>query len=66
MDEYVKGLEDLILQLDATFSDLEAAKRKGYLFRDMPLLHRAADGIRTKRGTVKSGRENKSNKPSQR
>jgi zincin-like metallopeptidase len=37
---YVKRLEDLIVQLDATFSDLEAARRKSFLARDMPLLHR--------------------------
>lgn len=46
---YVKRLEDLIVQLDATFSDLEAARRKGYLARDMPLLHKEADAIRASR-----------------
>jgi hypothetical protein len=33
---YVKRLENLILQLDATFSDIETARAKGYLARDMP------------------------------
>jgi hypothetical protein len=46
---YVKRLEDLIMQLDATFSDLEAARRKGYLARDMPILHKEADAIRAGR-----------------
>ena len=46
---YVKRLEDLIVQLDATFCDLEAAGRKGYLTRDMPSLHKEADGIRANR-----------------
>jgi hypothetical protein len=46
---YIKRLEDLILQLDSTFSDLETAKRKGYLARDMPRLHKVADGIRDRR-----------------
>ena len=44
-----KRLEDLIVQLDATFSDVEAARRKGYLARDMPLLHKEADAIRAGR-----------------
>ena len=42
-------LEDLILQLDSTLADIEAAKRKGYLTRDLPLLKAAADEIRTRR-----------------
>lgn len=42
-------LEDLILQLDSTFADLEAAKRKGYLTRDLPLLKAEADDIRRRR-----------------
>lgn len=54
-----KDLEDLLLQLDATFSDIESARRKGYLVRDMPKLHKAADGIRAKRAAVKGGRVNK-------
>lgn len=53
---YIKRLEDLILQLDATFS-----RRKGYLARDMPILHKTADGIRDRRrATMRSGRKNKS------
>jgi hypothetical protein len=47
MNEY----EDLLLQLDSTFSDLEAAKRKGYLQRDLPLLKKTADDIRDRRRT---------------
>ncbi|WP_041357563.1 hypothetical protein [Nitrobacter hamburgensis] len=46
---YVKRLENLILQLDATFSDIETARAKGYLARDMPLLHKEADAIRASR-----------------
>ena len=58
---YVKELEDLILQLDSTFSDIESSKAKGYITRDMPRLHKAADGIRDRRrGTMKSGRTKKS------
>lgn len=41
----VKRLEDLIVQLDATFSDMEAAKRKGYLTRDLKVLRDEANGI---------------------
>lgn len=50
---YVKELEDLIIQLDATFSDLDAAVRKGYLQRDMPKLHKRADAIRANRKALK-------------
>jgi hypothetical protein len=46
---YVKRLENLILQLDATLSDIETARAKGYLARDMPLLHKEADAIRASR-----------------
>lgn len=42
-------LEDLILQLDGTFADIETARRKGYLRRDLPKLHAEADRIRDKR-----------------
>lgn len=42
-------LEDLILQLDSTFADLEAAAHKGYLLRDLPRLRAEADRIREKR-----------------
>ncbi|MCW5714049.1 MAG: hypothetical protein KIT43_06020 [Bauldia sp.] len=41
----VKRLEDLIVQLDATFSDMEAAKRKGYLTRNLKVLRDEANGI---------------------
>jgi hypothetical protein len=47
--ERIKHLEDLILTLDGTFSDIEASRRKGYLRRDMPILHAEADAIRAKR-----------------
>jgi hypothetical protein len=33
---YVKRLENLIVQLVSTFSDIETARAKGYLARDMP------------------------------
>jgi hypothetical protein len=46
---YVKRLEDLIMQLDSTFSDIETARDKGYLARDMPALHMEADRIRAGR-----------------
>jgi len=42
-------LEDLILQLDGTFADLDAARRKGYLRRDLPRLRAEADRIRQER-----------------
>jgi len=42
-------LEDLILQLDATFADIDAARRKGYLARDLPRLRTEADRIRQQR-----------------
>lgn len=45
----VVELEDLILQLDSTFADLDAARRKGYLRRDLPRLRVEAGRIRQKR-----------------
>ena len=42
-------LEDLILQLDSTFADIDVARRKGYLRRDLPKLRAAADHIRSDR-----------------
>ena len=42
----IAELEDLILQLDSTFADIETARRKGYLQRDMPRLRAEADRIR--------------------
>jgi hypothetical protein len=38
--------EDLIFQLDSTFADLDAARRKGYLRRDLPRLRAEADRMR--------------------
>lgn len=49
MDEYTKRLENLILTLDSTFSDIESSRAKGYLRRDMPILRKEADAIRAKR-----------------
>lgn len=49
MEDRIIGLEDLILQLDSTFADIETARRKGYLRRDMPKLRAAADRIRKQR-----------------
>ena len=42
----IAELEDLILQLDSTFADIETARRKGYLQRAMPRLRAEADRIR--------------------
>ena len=47
----LKRLEDLVLQLDATFADLSAAQRKGYLTRDLKLLRERADAIHKRRRT---------------
>jgi hypothetical protein len=49
----LKEYEDLLLALESTMSDLETAKRKGYLARDLPLLRTAADDIRARRRVVK-------------
>jgi hypothetical protein len=46
---YVKRLEDLILQIDATLSELEPARASSGMERDMPLLRREADRIRAGR-----------------
>ena len=43
--ERIAELETLIVQLDATFSDMEAARRKGYLRRDLALLRAESDKI---------------------
>ena len=43
--ERIAELESLIVQLDATFSDMAAARRKGYLRRDLALLRAEADKI---------------------
>lgn len=42
-------LEELVLQLDATLSDMDAARRKGYLSRDRQRLRQQADAIRARR-----------------
>lgn len=47
--ERVDKLEELILSLAATFADMETAKRKGYLRRDLTLLRAEADNIFAKR-----------------
>lgn len=49
LTERIVELEDLILQLDSTFADLDAARRKGYLRRDLPRLRTEADRIRKER-----------------
>ena len=49
---YVKRLEDLIMQLDSTFSDIESSHTKGYLSRDMAVLHKEADRIRDSRNAM--------------
>jgi hypothetical protein len=57
---YVRRLEELILQ----FSDLENARAKGDLARDMPLLHKEAEAIRASRSarhSLRNGQKNKSN-----
>lgn len=46
---YVKKLEDLILQLDTMFSDIDTAWEKGYLTRDILALKKEADIIRASR-----------------
>ena len=61
---YVRRLEDLILQIDATLSELEPARASGCMERDMPVLRREADRIRdcrSARATVRRGQANKSN-----
>jgi hypothetical protein len=50
---YVRRLEDLIMQLDSTFSDIESSHTKGYLSRDMAILHKEADRIRDSRNATK-------------
>ncbi|MEH6951161.1 hypothetical protein V4R08_07390 [Nitrobacter sp. NHB1] len=61
---YVKRLENLILQFDSTFSDIESSRAKGDLARDMPVLHKEADAIRASRkprDSLNNGPKNKSN-----
>jgi hypothetical protein len=61
---YVRRLEDLILQIDATLSELEPARALGGMERDMPVLRREADRIRDCRNarvTAGRGQANKSN-----
>lgn len=54
-----KELVDLVLQLDSTLADLEAAKRKGYLTRDLPKLRETAARIYDYRTHRKSWRKKK-------
>jgi hypothetical protein len=46
---YIKGLENLIIRLDCTLSDLDAERATGSLERDMPVLRKEADRIRYSR-----------------
>lgn len=55
MDDRIKEYEDFLLKLDGTLADMEAAKRKGYLQRDLPLLRATADAIRARRRMVGLG-----------
>ena len=48
-DQHLVDLEDLIIQLDSTFADLESSRRKGYLSRDLKRLREEADRIHAKR-----------------
>lgn len=50
---YVKRLEDLILRLDDTLSELDLAHATASMERDMPLLRRETDRIRAGRSTRK-------------
>ena len=45
VQDRIAALESLIVQLDATFADMGAARRKGYLRRDLALLRAEADKI---------------------
>jgi hypothetical protein len=61
---YVKRLESLILQLDASLSELDPAQATKSLERDMPILRKEADAIRASRSarnSLRSGQKNKSN-----
>lgn len=49
---YVTRLEDLIMQLDSTFSDIESSHTKGYLSRDMAVFHKEAGRIRDSRNAM--------------
>jgi hypothetical protein len=40
------------MQLDSTFSDIESSHTKGYLSRDMAVLHKEADRIRDSRNAM--------------
>lgn len=46
-----RELEDLIVQLDTTIADMEAAKRKDYLTRDLKRLREVANVIYQARRT---------------
>jgi hypothetical protein len=40
------------VQLDSSFSDIESSHTKGYLSRDMAVLHKEADHIRDSRNAM--------------
>lgn len=44
-----KEYEDFLLQLDSTFADIESAKRKGYLSRDLKKLREIVNNIYKRR-----------------
>jgi hypothetical protein len=46
---YVRRLEDLILRLDDTLSELDPAHATASMERDMPVLRKEADRIRNSR-----------------
>ena len=48
---YIKRLENVILRLDCTLSDLDSERATGNLERDMPFLRKAAETIRASRRT---------------
>lgn len=52
---YVRLLEDLIVQFDSAFSDIESSHTKGYLSRDM-----AVDRIRDSRPAMAKKTEGRS------
>ena len=62
---YVKRLENLIIRLDCTLSDLDAERATGNLERDMPAAPQAGrrdtrqqEGARTRRSKQKSESNN--------
>jgi hypothetical protein len=55
MDEAqrLNDYEELLPALDGALADMEAAKRKGCLARDLPPLRTTADDIRARRRVVR-------------